>query len=53
MTQGWDDHQKLYNEVRQIFNKIFRDENTAISRPSWSVRHFNETDNVKNRQIPG
>jgi len=53
MMQRWDDHKKSYNKVRQIFNKTFRDKNTAISRPSWSVRHFNETDSVKNPQIPG
>lgn len=55
MMRGWDDRQRSYNEVRQIFNETFRDENTAISRSTVerTVRRFNETGSVKNRQIPG
>jgi len=55
MMRGWGDRQRSYNEVRQIFNETFRDENTAISRSTVerTVKHFNETGSVKNRQIPG
>jgi len=55
MMRGWGDRQRSYNEVRQIFNETFRDENTAISRSTveQTVKRFNETGSVKNRQIPG
>jgi len=60
MMRELGDRQRSYNEVRQIFNKIFRDENTAISRSTVKRRvrreakgRFNETGSVKNRQIPG
>jgi len=51
MMRGWGDRQRSYNEVRQIFNETFRDENTAISRSTVerTVRRFNETGSVKNR----
>jgi len=54
LMRGWSDCQRLYNEVRQIFNETFR-ENTATSRSTVerTVRCFNETGSVKNRQIPG
>jgi len=55
MMRGWGDRPRSYNEVRQIFNKTFRNENTAIPRSTMKrrIRRFNETSSVKNRQIPG
>jgi len=54
MMRGWGDHQRSYNEVRQIFNKTFCDENAAVSRFTVrTVRRFNKTISVKNRQISG
>lgn len=48
------DRQRSYNEVRQVFNEIFRDENTAISRSTVerTIRRFDEIGSMKNRQIP-
>jgi len=46
-----DDRQRSYNEVRQIFNETFCDENTVISRSTVDRTVFNETCNVKNHQF--
>jgi len=42
-------------KLGKFFNKTFRNENTAISRSTVerTVRRFNATDIMKNRQIPG
>jgi len=55
MMRGWGDRMRSYNDVRQLFNETFRNENTAISKSivERTIRCFNEIGNVKNRPILG
>ncbi|EFN74119.1 hypothetical protein EAG_04168 [Camponotus floridanus] len=55
MMRGWGDRLRSYNDVRQLFNETFRNEDTAISRSTVerTIRRFNETGSVKNRPVLG
>lgn len=55
MMRGWGDRKRSYNEVRQLFNETFRDENTNISKSTVqrTIKRFEETGSVKNCTITG
>lgn len=55
MMRGWNDRQRSYNEVRQLFNETFRRNGIPISKTSVSrlIRKFNDTGSVKDRPRPG
>lgn len=57
MMRGWGDRQRSYVQVRDLFNESFRANAgaTPISKSTVirTCQRFQETGNVKNRQIPG
>lgn len=57
MMRGWGDRQRSYNQVRDLFNQTFRSDDGQMSvsksTVSQTIRRFEETGSVKNRQIPG
>lgn len=55
MMRGWGNRQRSYNDVRQLFNATFRNDNTSISKSTVykTIRRFEETGSVKDRPKPG
>jgi len=47
---GWGDRLRSYNDVKQLFNATFRNENTSISKSTIhkTITRFEEND-IKNR----
>jgi len=50
MMRGWSDQQRPYDEVRQLFNDIFHNEN-PISKSTVERMSFEEIGSVKSRTI--
>lgn len=55
MMRGWDDNRRSYNDVRQLFNVNFLNEETTISKFTVirTVQHFEDTGSIKNRPKSG
>lgn len=55
ILRGWNDRLRSYQDVKDLFNVTFRNENTPISKSTVerTVRRFEETGSVKNRPKTG
>jgi len=58
--RAWDNRLRSYNDVTQLFNETFRNENTVNSNTVISkstvertIKHFNEIGSVKNCTVLG
>lgn len=57
MMRGWGNLQRSYRDVRDIFNRTFRNNNNqapvSISTISRTIERFTDTGRIVNRLIPG
>jgi len=55
MMRGWGDRLRSYNDVKQLFNATFWNENTSISKSMIhkTIRRFEEIGGVKNHPQTG